>query len=194
MGWTSYHATHYNKKGQVDRVAEVLEICTSASKESGTWTPIKATAVGSTVYVAVKREKPTGENYVYAEVILTSVKSSDYFNFCYKDMDETCGPFQCDCPESILRLLSPTENKNANDWRKRCHENNEEKKVKCKDPDSLKNLPMGSVIEMPHWDGTSRTLTKMSYHSPKTIWADGHYRYTTKTIEKQGYTVVRRGY
>jgi hypothetical protein len=194
MGWTSYHATNYNKKGQVDRVAEVKDICTSKSEEHGTWTPLKAVAVGSTVYVAVKREKPTGENYVYAEVILTSVKSDDYFNFCYKDMDETCGPFECDCPNSILKLLSPTDNQNAIDWRRRCHERNEEKKVKVKDPDSLNNLPLGSVIEMPHWDGDTRVLTKRSYHSPKTIWADSQYRYTTKTIEKQGYTVIRRGY
>ena len=194
MGWTSYHATHYNNKGQVDRIAEVREICTSSSNENGTWTPLKISAVGRVVYVAVERVKPNGERNIHAEIFLTSTDSKDYFNFSYKDMDETCGPFECDCPASILNLLTPTDNEYAKEWRRRCRENIDDKKIKAKNPDALNNLPMGSLIEMPHWDGGVRRLVKMASRSPKVIWADAHYRYTTKTIEKQGYTVIRRGY
>ena len=61
MGWTSYHAVNYNNKGQVDRIAEVREICTSSSEENGTWTPLKIAAVGRVVYAAVERVKPNGE-------------------------------------------------------------------------------------------------------------------------------------
>lgn len=194
MGWTSYHATNYNNKGQVDRIAEVREICTSSSEENGTWTPLKIASVGRVVYAAVERVKPNGERNVHAEIFLTSTDSKDYYNFSYKDMDETCGPFECDCPASILNLLTPTDNEYAKEWRRKCWEHIEYKKIKAKNPDSLNNLPMGSVIEMPHWDGTPRRLVKMASHSPKIIWADARYRYTTKTIEKQGYKVIRRGY
>lgn len=149
MGWTSYHAEHY-KKGQVDRIAEIKKICTSDSKENGSWFPLKVIAVGSTVYAAVERKRPTGEHFVYAEVFLTSVNSKDYYNFSYKNMDETCGPYETDCPASILNLLSPTDNEFAKEWREKCRQNLADKKAKKEDPNALNNLPIGSVIKMPH--------------------------------------------
>ena len=36
--------------------------------------------------------------------------SKDYYNFGFKDMDENMGPFNYDCPERILNLLTPTSN------------------------------------------------------------------------------------
>ena len=43
-------------------------------------------------------------------------------NFGLKYLDETCGPYAFDCPESILNLLTPTDNEYANNWRKQCRE------------------------------------------------------------------------
>ena len=191
MGWTSYHATHYDYKGRVDRIAEVRGLLTEDGR-NGIWNPLKVSAVGSTVYAAVERIKPDGERYVFGAVFLTSTDMSDYFNFSYKDMDETCGPCERDCPVSILNLLTPTDHEYANEWRKDCRENAAKKAAKRKDPNSLSNLPFGSVIEMPYWKGGTKLLTKRQAYSPKVIWTDGQYRYTPKTIEQQGYTVISR--
>ena len=35
-------------------------------------------------------------------------------------LDETMGPNEASCPETILKLLTPTQNEHALDWRKRC--------------------------------------------------------------------------
>jgi hypothetical protein len=44
----------------------------------------------------------------------------DYHNFGYKDMDESAGPYQAECPERILKLLTPTTSQYAQQWRDAC--------------------------------------------------------------------------
>ena len=59
-------------------------------------------------YAAVQvNEKITGVTYVYAAVILLAYAPKSQYNFGYKDMDETVGPYERDCPKRILKLLSP---------------------------------------------------------------------------------------
>lgn len=194
MGWTSINASNYDKHGKVDIVKECNNILTWDSTEYGSCRPIKTAKVGSIVYSAVERTKVDGTRIIFASVIRTSVNHKDYYNFSYKDMDETEGPCFYDCPMSIINLLSPTENDYANAWRRKCIENNEEKLAKKRDFDSLNNLPIGSVIKFHHWDGKDILLTKRAHYRPKTIWYDGyHYRYTTSQIERYGYVVVSKG-
>ncbi len=74
-----------------------------------------------TYYGAVeKMDLATGERNVFAVVILLNYCRNDYYNFGYKDMDESMGPCEDNCPKRILQLLTPTDSKNANDWRERC--------------------------------------------------------------------------
>ena len=40
--------------------------------------------------------------------------------FGYKDMSESMGPCESDCPARILDLLTATDNTNALAWRERC--------------------------------------------------------------------------
>ena len=154
MGWTSYRATHY-KNGKVDRKAECdnLFCCDMVSRENreviGKYEVVKSAMVGSTYYAAVKVTKFATEfkpeqSDVWAAVVLTSVDSKDHFNFSYKDMDETCGPYKYDCPKGILDLLTPTDNEYANNWRAKCREQLEKKK----NPNSLGKLPIGTVIQV----------------------------------------------
>ncbi|MBQ8133271.1 MAG: hypothetical protein IJ192_02500 [Clostridia bacterium] len=136
MGWTSYHATHY-KRGTVDRKAE-CDAYFLDSLNKGFYRIEKSTMVGSVYYAAVtaiKRFKkdvpekeeqyediPESEQRTFGVVFLTSVDMKDYYNFSYKDMEETCGPYNYDCPESILKLLSPTTSEFALQWREKCRE------------------------------------------------------------------------
>lgn len=150
MGWTSYHASYY-KNGTVDRKAE----CDAYWEEGlnrGYFKIEKAVMKGTVYYAAItpiqrKTEEgiipiPEEERETFGVVILTSVSMKDYFNFAYKLVDETMGPAQRNCPESILKLLSPIDNEWALEWRKNCWENVRKEKDKRK----LSILPVGTKI------------------------------------------------
>lgn len=117
MGWTfsykpaSQSATDYLRKKVLD-----------CENEHGTWKTLAASQVGNTVYAAVERVKVSGERYVFAAVILTKADNRSAYNFGWKDIDESSGPYRIDCPERILKLLTPTDNENANQWRLSCRE------------------------------------------------------------------------
>lgn len=158
MGWTEYHAATQYKNGRycVDRKAECDRLFNGDMitwdddhKKIGKYEVLKSAMVGSTYYAAVKRTKFATEtepelSSVFAVICLTSTNMKDYYNFSYKDMDESCGPYQCDCPKGILDLLTPTENEYALEWRKACYEN----LAKKKNPNALNKLPVGTVIQV----------------------------------------------
>jgi hypothetical protein len=59
--------------------------------------------------------KKTGRSFVFAAVILIS--NTKRYGFGYKDMTESMGPCEADCPDRIMRLLSNPGY--AADWRTR---------------------------------------------------------------------------
>lgn len=143
MGWTSYHANYY-KGSKVDRKME-MDTMFNWEDDARKVEVLKSSMVGATYYAAVKSyNKTNGYEHVGAVICLTSTDMKDYFNFSYKDMDETCGPYKCDCPKGILDLLTPTDNENANEWRKQCYENI----AKKKNPNGFSKLPTGTVIKV----------------------------------------------
>lgn len=171
MGWTSYHAQHYNRNGSVNRKAECDDYFLGGLNK-GCYEVLKSTVVGSVYYAAVRRlkryvgkdengngiyEDVTNEP-VWAAVFLTRVDSRDYFNFAYKDMSEDVEPFYYDCPLSILKLLSSTTDESALKWRQKCKERSEQKKS----PTALANLPIGAQIQIKRGD-TVKTFVK---HAP----------------------------
>lgn len=183
MGWTSYHATHY-KNGKVDRKAE-CDAYFMEGLNAGWYRLIKSALVGTVYYAAIQHLKrytgrededgnrivedvPESERETWAAVFLTRTDSRNYFNFSYKDMDETVGPCQADCPQSILKLLSPTDSQWANEWRERCRENAKKKNS----PDALKNLPIGAVIRYKKADGIATELEKHppAYQFTRPFW------------------------
>jgi hypothetical protein len=215
MGWTSYHATHY-KNGRVDRKAE----CDAYFLEGlnrGHFDVLKSSMVGSTYYAAVKPLKKSNgkdengnyiyvdmskaEQFVFAVVFLTSTNQKDYYNFSYKDMSEDMGPYECDCPKSILDLLTPTDNENANEWRKACYERHANKK-KSK-INSISRLPVGSVIKvtMPcrttmYKEGDVVTLTKgYVYGLKRPVWISPRARFTAGLMKLLDghYEIIKKG-
>lgn len=88
---------------------------------------LRSALVGMRVYYAavehVRREG--SEHTVFAAVCLVhyNLRDREGYIFGYKDMDETVGPNESDCPEAILDLLTPTEYPYAQAWRTRCREN-----------------------------------------------------------------------
>lgn len=185
MGWTSYHATHY-KKGTVDRKAE-CEAYFMEGSNAGYYRVVKSALVGSVYYAAIEDLKrrgekqpdgscpiediPEAERRTWAAVLLTHVDSRDYYNFSYKGMSEDMGPYDCDCPASILSLLSPADSELAIEWRERCWKRIEEKKS----PNALKNLPIGAVIRFTRSDGKTVELLKhpAAYQFKRPFWYNG---------------------
>lgn len=84
------------------------------------------------------RLERTGE--VFAMVSLTS-RDGEWL--MWKEMHEADHPYYYDCPKSILNLLTPTDNKNANEWREGCIKYQEEKKTS---PAYIKNTEIGDRI------------------------------------------------
>lgn len=78
-----------------------------------------------TAYMAIKNNQT---NEVFGLVALLDYANKDYYNFGYKDMDESMHPYCYDCPKRILNLLTPTDNENAKAWRSECRKQLSEKK------------------------------------------------------------------
>ncbi|MDI6824635.1 MAG: hypothetical protein QME87_09820 [Bacillota bacterium] len=74
-------------------------------------------------YIAYERAWPDGKREVSAIVCLLAFRPRDEFNFGYKDMGEEMHPYYYNCPERILKMLTPTDNKSALEWRRKCWEN-----------------------------------------------------------------------
>ena len=187
MGWTSYHATNY-KNGKVDRKAEMDKLFTW-SNDHIAMKVLKSSMV-STIYYAAVEEVRDGERTVFAAVCITGGvdRYDPYFNFSYKDMDETCGPFCYDCPESILKLLSPTTSEFAQKWRDGCRKHRKLRKA-------LNDLPVGSVIEFERVDGTKRYVKHApAFQFKKPFWynPEGHSYIPSKNIP-DGYCVIKEG-
>ena len=96
---------------------------------------------GNRTYYAAVQEMADGvPGTVLAIVCLVrwNPRSHDGHQFGYKDMTETMGPCEADCPAAILDLLSPTDNQYALDWRARCRASLERRARKLADGDRIR--------------------------------------------------------
>ena len=125
MGWTGIFDAIRKNNGTIDRKATLEREFAGWSNGESITKMLKGSMAGSVFYAAMETTSPDGRE-VWALVVLTSVNGGE---FCYKEMDETCGPCEAACPVSILDALTPTTNETANAWRQRCRENIEKKKT-----------------------------------------------------------------
>lgn len=102
----------------------------------------------NTLYAAMLN---TETNEIFCAVFLLRW-SRDVYNFSYKSMTEFSGPVESECPERILKVLTPLNDENdpnnwGREWRERCWENIENRKkiktgkyiIKAKDPVKFTN-------------------------------------------------------
>jgi hypothetical protein len=88
-------------------------------------------------YAAVEQVRiATGAREVWAAICLVRYNPRDRegYIFGYKDMEESMGPYECDCPASILDMLTPTDAQHALQWRARCRENAAARRAKAARP------------------------------------------------------------
>lgn len=138
MGWT-FSGRH--GKSVTDMVKVSYEWENDTSK-----TEVLAHSINVRVgvaYLAVKSTiKASGISYVWAGVALIKLVPRDYYDFGIKEMDETVGPCERDCPKRILDLLTPLDEMAtlqgeafradswAAQWRADCHANLAKKAVR----------------------------------------------------------------
>jgi len=113
MGWTFLH----RDKGAVsDR--EFFE------REFRPYPILDMSKTGFTLYFMMEDPKTKDR---FAFVVMTRWRRNDWYNFGFKEIEETCGPIDHDCPDRILDRLTPTDSKWANEWREKCRERNKGK-------------------------------------------------------------------
>lgn len=163
MGWSYTRATCFDKHGNIDRREEMRKALFGC-------TILKDRMVGSTYYAAIK-DKNEG---VYILVALTNV---DKWDFGYKDMDASMGPYVYTCPESILKLNTYHDGY-TDEWIDKCRAYANKKKmlkkaqlVSVKMPFDTKYFDEGAVVE----------LCKNSKH----WYASGTYVYFTSQLMSQ---------
>lgn len=97
------------------------------------------------------------------------------------------------CPESILNLLSLTDNEYAISWRNRCRANAHAKKS----PYSLSKLPVGSIIQfLEPISGETIELRKhpAAYQFKRPFWInDKEFKYYSPNRIPKFYTVIKIG-
>lgn len=190
MGWIEYPARdcickNVNGRFVVDRKAE-LDRHYNFRDERKSVSVVKSAMVGSVYYAAVSVIEYDDDrkficNSVMAAICLTKVKDGW---FAYKAMDETMGPVEAKCPKNIVKLLTPTTDDYANEWRSRCLENKSDK---------LTRLPIGSVIRV-QFNGEPIYLSKENvarWRTPHWVnWSIGIYL-TPQQINKSGWEIIR---
>lgn len=107
-----------------------------------------ATVNRSTCYILTKQKAYNHFGFHYPEqlfcaVVLVRFPSKSYYNFGYKDMDESEGPNESQCPERILKAIEPYPpvNQWAFDWRQRCWDNIKNRRARLK-------FAVGDMIEL----------------------------------------------
>jgi|SRR5690625_4163193 len=109
MGWTSM-PTRF-KSGDSEEIKRFLVNLWDRDSKFQT---VDYSKRGNTVYLAIEQLE-TGE--VFAVVTLISFDDGEFY---WKEISEDMGPFRSECPQRLLKLLTPTDNKYAKEWRKRC--------------------------------------------------------------------------
>lgn len=131
MGWTGV----YKYPGTAAK--QYLKNYFTESNPVRTWEVLRIEMVGKVAYLACKvTELSTNNSYVSALVVVTDTprKRGASENFYFKDISEFCGPSYHDCPDSILKLLTPLDKMPsrigkesidwADSWRKKCQAQN----------------------------------------------------------------------
>lgn len=135
MGWTSY----YRAPGESDRDHLTRELC-------GDYLEIlDSVTVKGTFYAAVRYTQERGTyqvGHTFGLVVLQRRTRRDSYghNYYRKEIDETMGPNEAECPVRILDLLTETDSQYAQEWRAACRGNAARKA-------SLPKIKKGDVVQ-----------------------------------------------
>lgn len=123
MGWTFTH------KPEGITAKEFLVKEFTEDSERASFKVLKSAVKLHVGYFQIERIiKATGERSVFALVVHIQRCPSDHHNFGWKEVEESMGPYEVDCPLDILDGLDETTSEYALRWRKDVLEYNARKK------------------------------------------------------------------
>ncbi len=126
MGWIYTHKPSY------ESVSEFFQRTFNYVSDDGHYGKVIDCAVVNfhTAYLAYEFLSSEGKPEVMGIVCKLDYAPTDHYNFGYKEIDESSAPFEAECPERILRLLTPARSEWAQIWRDSCWQNLANKKVR----------------------------------------------------------------
>lgn len=151
---------------------------------------LDSACVGNRVWYAATRVERSGqEPYVIALVCLVrwNPRDKEGLIFGYKDMEESMGPCEAECPERILSKLTPTTNEHALEWRERCRARLRLRSRKIEDGMRIK-LATPLTFTDGHIGSEFIVVKKGSALSFRPV--DGHDRYGIRNFRSLAYEVV----
>lgn len=204
MGWLSMPLSsmhpHSTPKAYLDAQLTYERVIDEPAEAKGEGGPlpsrkglrvIASSCLRNKVYYAAVAPTTDGvDGPVFAVVCLVrwNPRAKDGYVFAYKDMDETAGPNEADCPERILALLSPTENHSALQWRRRCIRNLARPAAKLEDGMRIR---FASPIKFTDgYEGQEFFVRKRGRKTALAISEHGSARYRVTNMARMAFSVV----
>lgn len=118
--------------------------------------------------VANNADAPHAPGETWALVVLmANVRGDSYTNFWYKELSDSMGPGEDDCPTKILDLLTPTDSEWANEWRDRCRAN-ADKRAKAA---AVTNLQILTFAQPMRFTGVTGEHARFRYYKEgRRVW------------------------
>ena len=149
MGWTT------TRRERDTATLDFFKARFDWSKPDGSYGKVLACSSGATAYMALETKRPEKEVEVIALVVLTKWFPKDpKYNFGWKYMSESMGPYYYDCPAKILDMLTPTTDATSLEWRRLCRLKLEAKKAA---PKVTKGTKISFHEPLRFTDGTEHT-------------------------------------
>lgn len=183
MGWTSTH----KPEGQTAKQFLIEQF--TKDEEHNTWKVLKSAVKLTVGYFQIEHViKATGKRQVFALVVHITHTPSEYHNITWKEVDESMGPYEVDCPLDILNGLDEPENEYSRQWRENVRAFHASKKQLPKDGQWVQ-------FERPikFSDGKHRALFQCKKQNRKTYFvsdSDGvSVKITRRALQGEGVTV-----
>lgn len=137
MGWTFFSDRSMNKQRLVRHL-------TSAAYWGSSFTVIKSSVAGNNLWQVVERTMDNGEKVRFIALDLLRSGGSDS-GWGYKDLCESMGPCEVNCPLGFLDLAPEPDSEYAAGWRKEVRAWHEKQRVAARE---RRNLKRGDVLKL----------------------------------------------
>lgn len=124
MGWSCFYDTNIKKK-------ELVAYLISQERLGKQFTVLKHAVVGNHLWTVVERNEPgkMPVRFIGLDLMAPGGKDSGW---CYKDLCESQGLFEIDCPVSFFDLVPPSGNAASERWRDLVRQHHEAKRKAAK--------------------------------------------------------------
>lgn len=192
MGWLYMHRLHMDGHATPKAYLDAQFTYSRAHEDGSTYAMrvLDSACVANRVWYGATRVERSGqEPYVIALVCLVrwNPRDKEGLHLGYKDMEESMGPCEAECPERILRLLTPTTNEHAIEWRRRCRERLQLRSRKIEDGMHIR-LAKPLTFTDGHVGSDFIVVKRGSSLSFRPV--EGHGRYGIRNFRSLAYEVV----